>query len=136
MADVFDKNKRSDIMKRVKSSNTRPEMLIRKYLFSKGYRYRLHKKDIPGKPDLIFPAKKKIIFINGCFWHGHDCKRGARIPKANREYWLKKIGRNVERDKENFSKLKELGYKVAVIWECEMKDFQAIAEKLATFLNE
>ncbi|MCB0551992.1 MAG: DNA mismatch endonuclease Vsr [Phaeodactylibacter sp.] len=123
-------------MKRVKSSNTRPEMLIRKYLFSKGYRYRLHKKDIPGKPDLIFPAKKKIIFINGCFWHGHDCKRGARIPKANREYWLKKIGRNVERDKENFSKLKELGYKVAVIWECEMKDFQAIAEKLATFLNE
>ncbi len=122
-------------MKHIRSNDTKPEMRIRKYLFSKGFRYRLHKEDIPGKPDLTFPSRKKVIFINGCFWHGHDCKRGARIPKSNTAYWLKKIGRNVERDKANYLKLKELGYEIATVWECEMKDFPALAEKLEAFLN-
>lgn len=90
---------RSEIMRRVRSTNTTPELIIRRLVHSLGFRYRLHKKDLPGKPDLVFSGKRKVIFVHGCFWHGHKCKRGNRPPKDNREYWEKKINANMKRDK-------------------------------------
>ena len=85
-------------MRAVKSHDTKPELLVRRAIHCMGYRYRLHRKDLPGKPDVVFPSRKKIIFVHGCFWHGHDCARGARMPKSNRSYWVSKISRNRERD--------------------------------------
>ena len=87
-----------------------------------GYRYRLHRKDLPGKPDLAFPGRRKVIFVHGCFWHQHACPRGARSPKSSRDYWIPKLKRNKQRDAENQSRLREMGWKVLVIWECEMKE--------------
>jgi len=92
---------RSDIMRAVKSKDTTPEMVVRRLIHGIGYRYRLHGKELPGKPDLVFAGRRKVIFVDGCFWHGHDCKRGARQPKANGDYWKPKIARNVQRDADN-----------------------------------
>lgn len=125
---------RSEVMRRVHSTNTKPEMLVRKLLTAMGYRYRLHRKDIPGNPDITFIGRKKVIFVHGCFWHGHDCKRGARIPKANQEYWIQKISRNRERDATHQTQLKAGGWDVLVLWECEMKDMDVLRRRLETFL--
>ncbi|WP_417623566.1 very short patch repair endonuclease [Paremcibacter congregatus] len=127
---------RSKVMSRVRSKNTKPELLVRHLLFSHGYRYRIHCKDLPGCPDIIFSARKKVIFVNGCFWHGHDCKRGARIPKTNMEYWLKKIQGNVKRDKINIKDLENLGWSVCRVWECELKDFEKVRVRLISFLGD
>ena len=94
MADVFSKKKRSQIMSNITGKNTMPELIIRKALFSEGYRYRLHRKDLPGNPDIVFPSRNKVIFINGCFWHGHNCKKAA-LPETNKQFWKKKINGNV-----------------------------------------
>ncbi len=126
---------RSEIMRRVHSVDTRPEMAVRKIVWSLGYRYRLHKKDLPGKPDLVFIGKRKIIFVHGCFWHGHSCKRGARIPKSNRAYWVAKIGRNVARDREHLHELKKSGWSVLTIWECEIRNLDSLREKISRFLD-
>ncbi len=121
--DVFSKEKRAEIMRRVKGANTKPEMIVRKALFAIGHRYRLNVKDLPGKPDIVLKKHRTVIFIHGCFWHGHNCKRGARIPKTNREYWEQKIARNKARDAKNQKALKDLGWRVITVWECTLKDF-------------
>ncbi len=125
---------RSAIMRAVKSRDTTPEMIVRRAVYAMGKRYRLRRDDLPGKPDLTFPRLRKIIFVHGCFWHGHDCKRGDRPPKDNAEYWLKKISRNKERDAKSQAALRSMGWDVLVIWECELKDLAALSDKLKGFL--
>lgn len=131
-----DPETRSRIMRAVKGKDTTPEMVVRRLVHSMGYRYRLHRRDLPGKPDMAFPRLRKIIFIHGCFWHGHDCARGARMPKANREYWQKKISRNASRDASSIAALQSQGWRVAVIWECELKDMAQIRGRLVKFLSK
>ena len=120
--DVFTKEKRSEVMRAVKGRDTKPEVALRKKLFALGLRYRLNVKALPGKPDLVFPKHRTVVFVHGCFWHGHHCKRGARAPKQNAEYWREKIARNKARDKKNATELKKLGWRVVTVWECELKD--------------
>jgi DNA mismatch endonuclease (patch repair protein) len=120
-ADVFSPEKRSAIMRAVKSENTKPEIALRKALFALGFRYRLNVKTLPGKPDLVFARRRTVIFVHGCFWHGHHCKRGKRVPKTNRAYWTEKIARNKARDHKNAAALKRLGWRVVTIWECKLK---------------
>ena len=108
-------------MSKIKSKDTKPEMLVRRFLFSHGFRFRLHRKDLPGNPDIVLPKYKTVIFINGCFWHGHkDCKF-ATIPETNRDFWLTKISGNIIRDNESVERLKQSGWKVIIIWQCELK---------------
>lgn len=125
--DIFDPEKRSSIMRAVKSKNTKPELALRKALHALGYRYRLNVKALPGKPDLVFPRYKTVIFMHGCFWHGHQCKRGNRTPKTNRAYWSDKIARNKARDKKNAAALTALGWRVITVWECELKTLDPAA---------
>lgn len=125
---------RSKVMRAVKSQNTGPEMIVRRLTHSIGYRYRLHRKDLPGKPDLVFPSRRKVIFVHGCFWHQHDCARGARLPKSHQEYWLPKLSRNKQRDAEHQATLRELGWDVLVIWECELKSLESVKSKINCFL--
>ena len=122
-------------MRAVKSSDTAPELAVRSMIHRLGFRFRLHRKDLPGKPDLVFPGPRKVIFVHGCFWHGHDCARGARMPKANAEYWRGKIGRNVARDAKHLAALKDAGWRTAVVWECELKDQGKLQKRLETFLG-
>ena len=135
MTDVFTPEQRSRVMARVKAKNTKPEMTLRRLAHALGYRFRLHRKDLPGSPDLVFPGRRKVIFVHGCFWHGHDCPRGARKPKQNAAYWAAKIARNQARDAAAQTELAELGWDVAVIWECQMKDMDALGNRLNAFLN-
>lgn len=121
-------------MQAVKSKNTAPELIVRRLAHSMGYRFRLHRKDLPGKPDLVFPGMRKAIFVHGCFWHGHDCSRGARTPKTNRGYWTKKIQRNRERDHAARTALAHSGWKVAVFWECELGDHKQLRRRIGHFL--
>jgi DNA mismatch endonuclease, patch repair protein len=107
-------------MRAVKSRDTSPELAVRKLLSAMGYRYRLHLKKLPGAPDIVFPGRKKTIFVHGCFWHGHSCKRGARTPQTNVAYWQAKIARNVARDAQRALELRRLGWKAKIIWECEV----------------
>ena len=120
MTDTVSPKIRSEVMARVGSKDTKPELLIRKGLHARGFRYRLHAKELPGKPDMVFPRYKSIILVNGCFWHGHDC-RLYRFPKSNTEYWRGKIKRNIERDSENLKALHEAGWRIMIIWECAIK---------------
>ncbi|EGW52907.1 very short patch repair endonuclease [Candidatus Endoriftia persephonae] len=126
---------RSRIMRCVKSKDTKPELVVRKISHSLGYRHRLYRKDLPGKPDLVYPSRKKIIFVHGCFWHGHKCKRGDRLPKSNREYWVKKIKSNMERDKLHIEELNNQGWSVLIVWECEVKNLQVLTQKIAEFID-
>lgn len=126
---------RSRQMATVRSKNTKPEMKVRRLVFSMGYRYRLHASNLPGKPDLVFASRKKIIFIHGCFWHRHEGCKLATTPASNQEYWLPKFQRNVERDRESLEVLNKLGWDVLVVWECQLKDVSNLTEKLRSFLN-
>lgn len=127
---------RRRIMQAVKSKDTAPEMLVRRLLHSRGYRYRLHRKDLPGCPDLVFVSRCKLIFVHGCFWHGHNCERGARIPKSNVEYWSAKIERNRARDRSAVIALSDAGWSVLVIWECNLRRTDTLIQKLLRFLNQ
>ena len=127
---------RSRTMRAVEGRDTGPEMTVRRLAHGMGYRYRLHRKDLPGKPDLVFPGRRKVIFVHGCFWHQHACPRGSRSPKSSRDYWIPKLKRNKQRDAENQSRLREMGWDVLVIWECEMKDRDALKERIAAFLGK
>lgn len=120
MADNHSKDVRSLNMSHIRSTNTKPEEMVRKYLFSKGFRYRKNVKDLPGKPDIVLPKYKTVVFVNGCFWHKHDCPRFV-WPSSNQEYWIPKIQKTVERDKENTRKLTALGWEVITVWECQLK---------------
>lgn len=126
---------RSRIMRAVKGRDTGPEIIVRRLVFSMGYRYILHRADLPGKPDLAFMGRRKVVFVHGCFWHGHECVRGAREPKANREYWVAKIARNRDRDRRDAASLSSQGWKILVIWECELKDLTRVRDRLAEFLT-
>ncbi len=125
MTDVHDKSTRSYNMSQIKSKNTKPELTVRKYLFGHGYRFRLHEKKLPGKPDIVMPKYRTVIFVHGCFWHGHDGCKYFVVPKTRTEWWLNKINRNKQLDSENIKKLKANGWKVLVIFECELKKEKA-----------
>lgn len=119
--DKVSKEVRSKNMAAIKGKDTKPEIAVRKLLHSLGYRYRLHRKDLPGKPDIVLPKYKTVIFVHGCFWHQHNgCKYNTK-PKSNKQFWLSKLRKNVERDKKQYTALKKLGYKVLTIWECDVK---------------
>lgn len=128
---------RSRIMRAVRSKNTRPEMIVRKWLHVQGYRYRLHRKDLPGHPDIVLPGRRKIIFVHGCFWHGHHCPRGDRQPKTNASYWQAKIARNVARDQQQRASLEGQGWNVLTVWECETRPARRkqLADQLTQFLE-
>jgi DNA mismatch endonuclease (patch repair protein) len=131
LTDVYSPEKRSAVMRRVKGRDTTPERLVRRLLTELGVRYRLHRADLPGKPDIVMAGRRLAVQIHGCFWHGHDCARGARVPKNNRGYWLAKVGRNRARDAESLARLCAMGWRVETIWECEMKDQAALRTRLA-----
>ncbi len=118
--DVFSPEKRSAVMRAVKSKDTKPELRLRKALHALGFRYRLNVKDLPGKPDLVFPRHRAVLFVHGCFWHGHGCKRGRRKPKSNAQYWRDKIAKNRARDRKNKKALEAMGWRVITVWECEI----------------
>jgi len=138
MADVHSKETRSYNMSRIRSKDTKPEMLVRKFLFSKGFRYRLHDKKLPGKPDIVLPKYKTVIFIHGCFWHGHEGCKYFVVPKTRAEWWLNKINNNTSKDEDSEVKLIDAGWKVIVIWECEVKNktnFELMGNELLKELN-
>lgn len=123
-------------MSRIRSKDTKPEILVRKFLFAKGLRYKLHDKSLPGKPDLVFPKFKTVIFIHGCFWHGHDECRYYVIPKTRTEWWLEKINRNKGNDNKSENALKNRGWKVINVWECEIKTKELFTLRIAELLKE
>ena len=129
--DDLTKEQRHKSMSHIKSTNTMPEERVRKYLFSKGFRYRKNVKDLPGKPDIVLPKYKTVVFVNGCFWHMHDCGK-FKMPSTNVDYWEPKLKRNVERDRTNIRLLKDDGWNVIVVWECELKkkEFENTMKKL------
>ena len=120
--DKISKSQRSFNMSQIRSTNTKPEELVRKYLFSRGLRYRKNDRRYPGKPDIVLPKYKTVIFVNGCFWHIHENCKYSVMPKSNSDYWIGKLKRNKERDRESYSKLESLEFKVLTVWECELKD--------------
>ncbi len=134
MADTKTPAERSENMSRIRSTNTKPEEIVRKYLFSHGFRYRKNDKRYPGKPDIVLPKYHTIIFVNGCFWHMHGCSH-SRLPRSNQEYWKPKIERNIQRDAENQQKLEADSWKVIVVWECELKKRTA-EERLSRLCDE
>lgn len=135
MMDNLTAAQRSKTMSRVRGKNTGPEMVVRRLIYRMGYRYRLHRADLPGKPDLVFRSLGKVIFVNGCFWHGHDCSSGKKQPKTNEGYWLPKLARNKERDKKNRTNLNELGWDILVLWECQLKDNNKLKKTIVSFLG-
>jgi len=139
--DIWDKEKRSQVMSKIRSKNTKPELTLRKALFAKGFRYRVNDKKLPGKPDIVLPKHKTVIFVHGCFWHKHEACKYAYTPKTNTEFWIDKITSNVERDKINTEKLTVAGWKVVTVWECEIRytykhDFSALIDKLTNTILE
>jgi DNA mismatch endonuclease (patch repair protein) len=135
VTDVYSIEKRSAVMRRVKGKDTSPELAVRKALTRLGARYRLHRKDLPGKPDIVLPGRRLALFVHGCFWHGHDCARGARVPKQNRDYWVGKVERNRARDAKSREALAALGWRVETIWECDIKDVDALEQRLDALLK-
>jgi len=136
MADIFTPEKRRQIMRAVGSRDTKPEILLRKALFKMGYRFRLYRTDLPGSPDLVFPKYKAIIFVNGCFWHGHNCKRGNRIPATNSDYWRRKIERNRQNDRKALASLQQIGWRCLTVWECDVtpNNLQKLCNEISDWL--
>ncbi|MBV2133264.1 very short patch repair endonuclease [Pseudomonas sp. MAP12] len=139
MTDVVSSEKRSQMMSGIRSKDTQPEMIVRRALHARGFRYRLHVKDLPGKPDLVFPRYRSVLLIHGCFWHGHDCHL-FKVPGTRTEFWLGKIGRNRERDAEVKKALTELGWRVLEVWECELRaarkaGYLPVVERVAAWLS-
>jgi DNA mismatch endonuclease, patch repair protein len=135
MPDVHTPEQRSFNMSRIKNRDTKPEVRVRAIVHGMGYRYRLHRKDLPGKPDLVFPARRKVIFVHGCFFHMHECRYGQVVPRTNAEFWATKRRSNVERDARNVKALEEAGWKVMTVWECQTKNPEALIEPLREFLE-
>jgi DNA mismatch endonuclease (patch repair protein) len=132
--DTRTSDQRRSIMQAVGQRDTRPEMVVRRHLHSRGYRYRLHVRALPGTPDIVFPSRKKVVFVNGCFWHGHDCPKG-RPPKSRQSYWLPKIAANKTRDINKIEALREAGWEVMVVWQCELAKLSRI-DDIALFLEQ
>ena len=135
MVDSLDQGARSAVMARVRGKNTRPEMIVRKLLFAAGYRYRLHVRKLPGAPDLVFPSRKKVIFVHGCFWHRHDNCASSRMPKSRVDFWSDKLNGNKARDQRNQKALTDAGWQALVVWECELGDLTVLQDKLRLFLG-
>ncbi|MEM9296112.1 MAG: very short patch repair endonuclease [Planctomycetota bacterium] len=137
MADVFDPPTRAAVMRAVARRDTTPELIVRRALHRMGYRYRLDAADLPGRPDLVFPARRKVVFVHGCFWHAHHCPRGARIPASRTDYWRAKIDRNRRRDARVAKQLRRMGWSVAVVWECALapRRRDAAIARLCRFLG-
>ena len=138
MADVHDKETRSYNMSRIKGKNTKPEMLVRRYLHANGFRYRLHVKNMPGKPEIVLPKYKTVIFVHGCFWHGHEGCKYYVVPKTRTDWWLNKINGNIANDEKAMNALRKEGWKVIIIWECELKPaiLEATLNSLLTKLSK
>jgi DNA mismatch endonuclease (patch repair protein) len=134
MTDVHTPAQRSFNMSRIRNRNTRPEMVVRSLTHRMGYRYRLHRKDLPGRPDLVFPSRRKIIFVHGCFFHMHNCRYGRVTPKQNAEFWQAKRLSNVERDRRNLAALEREGWKVLEVWECQTRSPELLESTLRDFL--
>lgn len=134
--DVYGKRKRSEIMARVKGRDTTPELLVRSIVHRLGYRFRLYRRDLPGNPDITLPKHRKVIFVHGCFWHGHKrCPRAAR-PTTNIAFWRKKLDSNIARDRHNIGQLRKGGWRVLVVWQCQTKKLETLKRSLSKFLNE
>ncbi len=136
MSDTLSKAERSERMSLVKNKDTKPEMAVRRMIYKLGYRYRLHGATLPGKPDLVFKSRKKVIFIHGCFWHRHENCKLARLPKSKLDFWLPKLEGNRERDKRNQKKLTEMGWEYLVIWECGVKEKDNLENQIINFLSD
>lgn len=133
--DTLTKEERSEIMGRVHGKDTRPEMLVRRLVHSLGYRYRLHRKDLPGRPDMAFPGRRKVIFIHGCFWHRHEGCALARMPKSRVDFWNQKLEGNKARDQRNVQLLRDAGWDVLTVWECQLRDTATLQTTIVTFLE-
>lgn len=134
MADKISPERRSANMRQIRSRDMRPEVTVRRIVHAMGYRYRLHRRDLPGKPDLVFGPRRAVIFVHGCFWHQHDCRDG-HSPRSNTGYWGEKLSRNVERDAAHTATLQAMGWRVLVIWECQVRDQDAVGRAVAGFLG-
>lgn len=134
MADTRTPEQRRRIMQSVKTQDTGPEMAIRRWLHARGYRYRLHRRDLPGSPDIVFPKRRAVIFVHGCFWHGHNCPKG-RLPKSRPEYWKPKIEANQARDRRVRAELRALGWRARDVWQCELKQTLTLGRRLEKFLR-
>ena len=139
MSDIYTKHKRSEIMSKISGKETKPEILVRKFLFAKGYRYRKNDEKLPGKPDIVLPKYKTVIFVHGCYWHGHKGCRYSKLPETNTEFWKHKIEANVTRDQRNQNELKKLGWSVILIWQCQLSNNSKrrnVLEKVTRNLNK
>lgn len=136
MADRFSTEKRSDIMSRVRSRDTKAERRVRSFLHLLGYRFRLHRRDLPGRPDIVLPGYRAVIFVHGCFWHQHPGCSKAKVPETDREKWATKLARNVERDRANIEALRSSGWRVATVWECSLKRPEGIISSLSDLLTD
>ena len=134
MVDVYSVRKRSDIMSRIRAHGSKAELAVRRMTYRLGYRYRLHRRDLPGRPDIVFAKHQKVIFVHGCFWHGHYCRSGQNKPKSNEAYWGPKLERTIQRDSENRDKLVQMGWQVLIVWECELRDSEQLSERVKVFL--
>ena len=132
--DVLSKEQRSYCMSRIRKTNTAPEVIVRGIVHSLGYRFRLHRRDLPGCPDIILPRYRKVIFVHGCWWHRHNCPMGRRTPKSRQAYWLPKLQGNKERDKRNRGLLRARGWRVLTLWECWTRDLERLEERIRSFL--
>lgn len=129
------KDELSAHMRRIRKTDTKPELVVRRLAHSLGYRFRLHRPDLPGTPDLVFPRLRKVIFVHGCFWHQHGCRLGAKRPSVNQEYWLPKLARNVQRDTQSQALLADLGWDALTVWECETRSPETLPRLIAEFLQ-
>ena len=136
MTDKLTPERRTQNMRAIRSKDMKPELLVRRLVHSLGYRYRLHRKDLPGKPDLVFGPRRKVIFVHGCFWHMHKCKYGKVRPKTNAAFWQKKRTGNVDRDKRNSKSLRGLGWRVLTVWECQTRNIVSLEKRLQKFLSQ
>lgn len=135
MADFMSSSQRSAHMAKIRSKDTKPELKLRRALHAIGYRYRLHDRNLPGRPDLVFSGRRKVIFVNGCFWHGHDCPVGSRLPKTNTDFWAEKRRRNQERDALQRLQLRDMGWTYVDVWECEVAANAQIVQEVRAFLD-
>lgn len=138
MTDVVPSSKRSVMMAGIRGKNTRPEIVIRKVLFALGYRFRLHRRDLPGTPDIVMPRRRAVVFVHGCFWHLHAGCRYSKMPATHREFWKAKLERNAQRDQEAVARLRELGWRVLCVWECSTRDpraFTSLVEALRSWIE-
>jgi DNA mismatch endonuclease, patch repair protein len=135
MTDVFSRRKRSQIMRAVRDRDTKPEIIVRKLAWRLGFRYRLHVRALPGCPDLVFPSRRKAIFVHGCFWHRHSCREGRSTPASRADYWKAKFDRNQERDRKSRRTLARLGWRVFIVWECQTRNRVLLEARLKSFLR-